>query len=91
MTVWQKRPSPTPNYHIEELDGELLLYHPAAERILHTNQTGALVWNLCDGQRTVAEIAGMLTAAYPEATTDIHQDVPDILNQFAAQGAIVWA
>jgi len=91
MSVWQKRPSPTPGYQIEQLDGELLLFHPTTQIILHTNQTGALVWHLCDGQRTVREIVEVLAAAYPAAAAAITTDVPDILDQFAQQGAIVWA
>lgn len=87
----EKRPLPTPGYAIEELDGELLLFHPSSKAILHTNETGAMVWRLCDGERSVAEIVTALTAVYPEATTEIQQDVPDILNQFSAQGAITWA
>lgn len=86
-----KRPLPTPGYAIEELDGELLLFHPSSEIILHTNTTGAMVWRLCDGQRSVAEIVETLTAVYPEATADIAQDVPDLLSQFADQGAITWS
>lgn len=86
----EKRPLPTPGYAIEELDGELLLFHPSSEIILHTNETGAMVWRLCDGRRSVAEIVEMLTAVYPEAAADIAQDVPDLLTQFATQGAITW-
>jgi len=86
-----KRPLPTPGYAIEELDGELLLFHPSSETILHTNETGAMVWRLCDGKRSVMEIVETLTAVYPEAAADITQDVPDLLNQFAHQGAITWA
>lgn len=90
MSVWQKRPSPVPGYNIAELDGELLLFHPATDIILHTNQTGALVWHLCDGQRTAGDIVAVLTAAYPEDKSAITADVPDILDQFAQYGAIDW-
>jgi hypothetical protein len=86
----QQRPLPTPGYAVEELDGEILLFHPSSETILHTNQTGALVWRLCDGERSVADIVAALTAVYPDAATDIAQDVPELLNQFADQGAITW-
>ncbi len=86
----QAKPLPTPGYAIEELDGELLLFHPSSETILHTNQTGALVWRLCDGKRSVAEIVETLTAVYPEAASEISQDVPELLTQFADQGAITW-
>jgi hypothetical protein len=68
-----------------------LLFHPSSSAILRTNETGALVWRLCDGQRPVAEIVETLTAVYPEAAADIARDVPGILARFADQGAITWA
>lgn len=89
--MMQKRPLPTPGYAIEELDGELLLFHPSSETILHTNETGAMVWRLCDGERSVADILETLTAVYPDAASDIAQDVPELLTQFANQGAITWS
>jgi hypothetical protein len=87
----QDKPLPTPGFAIEELDGELLLFHPSSETILHINETGALVWRLCDGQRSAADIVETLTAVYPDAAANIAQDVPELLNQFADQGAITWA
>ncbi len=86
----QQRPFPTPGYHIEALDGELLLFNPASDQILQTNQSGALVWQLCDGRRTVADITAVLAAAYPAAAAAITADVPDILAAFASHGAIRW-
>ncbi len=86
----QDKALPTPGYAIEALDGELLLFHPSSETILHTNETGAMVWRLCDGQRSIGEIVETITAVYPEAAADIAQDVPDLLTQFADQGAITW-
>ncbi len=86
----QQRPLPASGYHIETLDGELLLFDPASDQILQTNQSGALVWQLCDGQRTVADIRDILAAAYPDDAPSIIQDVPDILAAFAQHGAIHW-
>ncbi len=91
MTVdLQQRPLQTPGYHIEALDGELLLFNPASDQILQTNQSGALVWQLCDGHRTLAEITDMLAAAYPDDAAAIAADVPEILAEFARHGAIYW-
>ena len=86
----QKRPLPTPNFRIETLDGELLLFNPASDQILQTNQSGALVWQLCDGRRTIADITAVLAAAYPDDASAITTDVPDILASFASHGAIHW-
>ena len=90
MSLWQKRPSPTLGCHVQMLDGELLLFQPAGQIIMHANETAVLVWQLCDGQRTIADIVGVLEAAYPEAAADIKRDVPELLAQFAANDAIEW-
>lgn len=42
---------------IEELGDELLIYDTANDRAHTLNRTAALVWKLCDGNRTVSEIA----------------------------------
>ena len=81
-------PKPIPGFQVQSLDGEVVLLHPTSAVILHLNQTGALVWQLCDGVRSVREIALLLGDAYPESRTQIEVDVPQIIAQFAAQGAL---
>jgi len=85
-----QRPCPAPGYQVEILDDEVLLFHPTSRAIFRSNSTGALIWELCDGQRTVADIVNILSAAYPEAAKQIQQDVPDTLRAFAEHKAIMW-
>ncbi len=84
-------PSQTPiqnaDYRLEVIDDELLLFHPSQTKMMYCNQTASLVWQLCDGERSVQEIIGILRTAYPEAS-DLDQDVHKILEQFQAHGAI---
>ncbi|PYS89856.1 MAG: hypothetical protein DMF62_06280 [Acidobacteria bacterium] len=44
----------------QEVDGELLIYDLERNRAFCLNQTSALVWQACDGKRTVAEIGDIL-------------------------------
>ena len=81
-------PKPIPGFQTQTLDGEVVLLHPTNAVILHLNQTGALVWQLCDGIRSVHEIILLLSDAYPEAREQIEADVPQIIQQFSAQGAL---
>lgn len=84
-------PLPAPGFQMEALDGEIVLLHPARNVILHSNQGGALIWSLCDGQRSVAEIAELLSAAYPESAEDIALDVPQTIQELLSRGALVAA
>jgi hypothetical protein len=81
-------PKPIPGFQTQTLDGEVVLLHPTKAAILHLNQTGALVWQLCNGIRSVTEIVIILSEAYPEARGQIEADVPKIIYELAAQGAL---
>ena len=88
-----KRPRQVSGYQVadmESLDGEMVLFHPATQKILYSNSTGALIWQLCDGQRAVADIIRLLSEAYPDSASEIGADVRDTLLTFAQQGAIEW-
>ena len=82
------KPKQKPNYHLEMMDGELLLYHLDETKILYCNQTASLIWHLCDGQRTVGEMIDILGEAYPEAAEPMASDVEETMQQFLAAGCI---
>jgi coenzyme PQQ biosynthesis protein PqqD len=78
-------------YLLENMDDELLLYHPAETKVMYCNQTASLIWQLCDGERTVQEIVDLLADAYPESAEEIAHDVRATLQQFTDHGAIHFA
>jgi hypothetical protein len=72
------------------LDDEIILFNPESRAIFHSNSAGALIWALCDGQRTVADIIRLVSDSYPEAADQIPDDVREALAVFAQHGAIQW-
>ena len=68
----------------------ILLSHPARQHALHVDAAGAVVWAICNGQRTVADVAQILADAYPESAGDIKQHVLDTLLALTEFGAIEW-
>lgn len=80
-------PRANTEFSLEEIDDELLLYHPAKTKAVYLNETAALVWQLCDSKRSVAEIVSLLQENYPESET-IQSDVEQTLQQLADNGAI---
>jgi pyrroloquinoline quinone biosynthesis protein D len=87
----KNRPQRNEGFQLEELDGQLLLYHPSDTRILSFNETASLVWRLCDGKRTVAEIIDVLVSAFPDAADEIPADVETLLETLHTQRAIDFA
>jgi hypothetical protein len=77
-----------PGCALEEMDGELLVYVEDREQVIHFNQTAALVWRLCDGSRTVADVVALLVDAYPDAPA-VRDDVRDTIARLVRCGALV--
>ena len=76
------------NYRLEQLDDELLLYHPSEEKIVYLNQTGSLIWGLCDGNHNTEQIISLLSQAFPDAAEAIPSDVKTTLKIFKEAGCI---
>jgi hypothetical protein len=73
---------------IEQMDGELVLFHPVRNIIIHTNETAALIWQMCDGQNTVDQIVEVLSGAYPDSRVQIAKEVPETIQKLRVQGAL---
>jgi len=85
------RPRRVADYRFEELDGELLIYRFADTKVLYCNDTASLIWHLCDGDTTIAEMTVLLAAAYPDAAADIPTHLDDTLGEFLRQGFVTLA
>ena len=79
-----------PHFSLERLDNEILLYHPGLTKAIQLNETAAIVWELCDGQRSDEEIATMLVDAYPDQADDVRRDVESVLHRLSVEGALQY-
>ncbi len=84
------KPRRKPDYRLEKMDDELLLFNPAETKILYCNESASLIWQLCDGTHSASEIVAILTEAYPEAADVIAADVDATLAKFLEQAAIEY-
>jgi len=80
-------PSPNTEFSLEQIDDELLLYHPAKTKAVYLNETAALVWQLCDSNRSVADIVSLLEENYPDSES-IRDDVEKTLQELSDTGAV---
>ncbi len=69
----------------DDVRSEHLLLIP--EGAVRLNPTAAEVLELCDGRRSLDEIAGALSARYEGA--DVGDDVRDLVGAMAQQGLVV--
>jgi Coenzyme PQQ synthesis protein D (PqqD) len=68
------------------MDGEYLIYSPEASKALFLNSSAALIWNLCDGQRTVQEIVELLADNYPGI--DMDAEVRTAIDRLCLEGVL---
>jgi pyrroloquinoline quinone biosynthesis protein D len=52
------------------------------------NSVATRVWQLCDGQRTAAEIVAVLAAEFDADTRTIHRDVDEFLQALLQRGLV---
>ncbi len=70
-----------PDYLLEKIDNEITVYHPSLTTTIYLNETGAMIWKLCDGKKTIADMIDILTETYPESSKQIEAGVIDIINR----------
>ena len=71
----------------DEVREEHLLLVP--EGAVRLNPTAAEVLELCDGERSLEDIVGVLAERYPEA--DLRDDVRGLIDAMAQRGVLVDA
>lgn len=81
-------PTRNPDFRLEELDGELVLYHPGRSDTLYLNETAAMVWQLCGDGRSKHQIIELLTGSFPASAATIEEDVETVLRELSEAGAI---
>jgi len=83
-------PVPADFVEAELVDNEVLLYHPRHASAVYLNPTAALVWGLCDGHRTVADVIALLESSYPDATPPVAEGVEAAFAGLQKDGMIVF-
>ena len=82
------RPRHAADWWLEEFDNEIVLYHPVKTQAVYLNETAALIWRLCDGDRDMLEIARLVQGAYPQALSGLVEQIDETIKRFASLGAV---
>ncbi len=82
------KPKRKPDYRLELVGDEIMLYNPTDTKIISFNQTASLLWQVCTGEFTVEEIIESLKETYPDAIQEIETDVLETLQQLDEIGCI---
>jgi len=83
-----QKPFRVPEFRLEKMDNEMLLFNSKTTHVLYLNESASVIWQLCDGKRSVDEIIDLLAGTYPEAAASIRSDVHETIELFLTNQAI---
>ena len=74
--LWKRYPRRAPEV-LEEAVGEedVVLCHPFREEVLLLNEMGAVLWELCEGERTLEDIVGEIVHSLDADEEQVRADV----------------
>lgn len=72
-------------------DEELVLLDPENGQYFTLDEVGARIWELCDGSRSVSEIAGALDEEFDAPLETIRADLLELLEELSSGGLVLEA
>ena len=73
----------------EKLDEEAIVYNPLTAQAFELNTSSLIIWELLDGQLSVADIIALLEETHSGANHLISDDVASVIQQFLTIRAAV--
>ena len=83
------RVAQNPRFDFLQVEDESLLYDTATHNVIYLDAPALVIWRLCDGERSVREIAQLIEEAYPQSRESIAADVQKTVDVLANAGALM--
>lgn len=85
----KEKPCVNHNIVCKTVGSEKVLYNPSKDAVHFLNQTSALIWELCDGGHTIADIERAIRHKFlVPKNADVLGDIKRMLNGFRKQGLL---
>jgi hypothetical protein len=82
------RPRKAPDVLELDMGDGLILYNHDGDLIHHLNPSAGIVWQLCDGIATVAELSSDIAEAYGLPANSVGEQVGTVVAEFDALGLV---
>lgn len=83
------KPTRRSDISVKDIGGEIFLHDNEGKAIHVLNSTAQLIWNLCDGQHTPAEMEMAIRERFAvPAGHDVMKDIDQTLKTFVAKGIL---
>jgi hypothetical protein len=88
MNQYPDRPKRRADVNVRSVDGEVVVLDRQSDLIHQLNPTASYIWNRCDGQASVAEIANQLATTFEIDVNTAVQDVATTVMQLHSLGLL---
>ena len=75
----------------QQVEGQAVLLDIQSGEYFSLNDVGGRVWDLCDGTRTVAEVADAICSEYDVALSTAVDDTGALIEDLAGAGLVIEA
>ncbi len=73
----------------QQVEGDAVLLDIESGEYFALNDVGGLVWDLCDGSRSVADVADLISAEFEVDKSTALTDALELLESLAGVGLVV--
>jgi PqqD family protein of HPr-rel-A system len=73
---------------VAEIDGEAVVYDPVPSKLHYLNHSAALIFGLCDGHTTIAEMAETIGEAYEMDPGELDAQIRPLLKELRERGLV---
>jgi PqqD family protein of HPr-rel-A system len=73
---------------VAEIDGEAVVYDPVPTKLHYLNHSAALIFGLCDGRTTIAEMAEAIGEAYEMDPGELEGQMRPLLKELQDRGLV---
>lgn len=82
------RPQRRDDLTVVVLDGEAVIYDERSEELHHLNTPATVVFEMCDAETTVEQMAAEIAEAFGMDATDVEPDVRTAVDSLAEAGLL---
>ena len=86
-----KRPAHHPRTAARVFGAEAVIITPAENVVRMLNAVGSRIWELCDGQRTLDDIALMLTTEFEVSLPQARESVAAFVDEMLGKELLAWS
>ena len=79
-----------PDFEVIASDDGFVVHDARRDVVHYLNQTAAIVLCLCDGKRSISQIADLIANQFALGATP-HDDVMAVVTRFESEGLVTWA